>query len=140
MNEKNLVLDLMEDLLTETEDEIMLFKEHTVSIPQYVKNAAKKGLEIRDKQPDSNKCCTKVGLMRANQLINDENLSLKTLKRMKSFASRHGAQVDWRSPDINSKQAQSILLWGSPYSQKGLEKFIKWVDREIEKYEKAKGK
>lgn len=60
-----------------------------VKPPEYVAQNAKRGLEIRESLPPSKKCCTLVGLSRAHQLAKMENISIKTLKRMKSFLSRH---------------------------------------------------
>ncbi|AUR88344.1 coil containing protein [Vibrio phage 1.112.O._10N.286.46.B11] len=75
--------------------------------------AAKRGLEMRNEQPESNKGMTQVGLTRANQLINGESLSLETVKRMYSFFSRH--EVDKQSKEWkegNSKGEQGWLGWG----------------------------
>jgi len=74
-------------------------------------NAAKRGLEIRSKQPESNRCCTSTGIARARQLINRENLSPSTVKRMLSFFQRHSAFKD-KHKDKTSKAYQSWLLWG----------------------------
>lgn len=68
---------------------------------------------MRDEQPDSNKGMTPVGLARANQLINRENLSLETVKRMYSFFSQH--EVDKQSESWkkgNSKGEQGWGGWG----------------------------
>ena len=75
--------------------------------------AARRALKMRDEQPESNKGMTAVGLARANQLINRENLSLETVKRMHSFFSRH--EVDKKSESWkkgNSKGEQGWLGWG----------------------------
>lgn len=75
--------------------------------------AARRALKMRDEQPESNKGMTPVGLARANQLINRENLSLETVKRMYSFFSRH--EVDKKSESWkkgNSKGEQGWLGWG----------------------------
>ena len=75
--------------------------------------AAKRGLEMRNEQSESNKGMTQVGLARANQLINGESLSLETVKRMYSFFSRH--EVDKQSKEWkegNSKGEQGWLGWG----------------------------
>lgn len=75
-------------------------------------NNAKRGIEMRNKQPPNNQGGTAVGLARANQLINRENLSLDTVKRMYSFFSRH--EVDKQSESWkkgNSKGEQAWLLW-----------------------------
>lgn len=137
---KKLLLDLLEDMSVEVDEKangLRLFSEKDTAIPQWMKNAVKKGMKIREEATPSNKCCTDVGLARANQILSDDNLSLSTLKRMKSFSARHGSTVDWRSLGKDSKKAQALLLWGVPASKSGLEKFNKWVNREIAKKEQA---
>lgn len=76
-------------------------------------SAARRGLKMRESQPPSNRGGTAVGLARARQLVNRENLSLDTVKRMYSFFSRH--EVDKQSDswkEGNSKGEQAWLLWG----------------------------
>ena len=139
---KNLLLDLLEELIeAEINGETAEFAEDkTVKAPKYMRDAAKKALEIRDKQPDSNKCCkspngkgNSVGLARANQLINNEPLSLKTLKRMKSFGERHKAQATWDEPE--SKSLQGLGAWGFPMNKAGTDKALKWLSTQIDKLE-----
>ena len=87
--------------------------EETFKPTEQMASAARRGLEMRDKQPDSNKGMTAVGLARANQLIKRESLSLDTVKRMYSFFSRH--EVDKQSQswkDGDSKAEQAWLGWG----------------------------
>jgi hypothetical protein len=55
--------------------------------PESAKNAAKRALEFRDKNPKID-CGTAVGWTRANQLAKGENISEETIARMASFA-RH---------------------------------------------------
>jgi hypothetical protein len=55
--------------------------------PESAKNAAKRSLEFRDKNPNID-CGTAVGWTRANQLAKGENISEETIARMASFA-RH---------------------------------------------------
>lgn len=55
--------------------------------PESARNAAKRALEWRDKNPDQG-CGTRVGWARANQLAKGENISEETIARMASFA-RH---------------------------------------------------
>ncbi len=75
--------------------------------------AAKRGLEMRNKQPSSNKGMTSVGLARANQLIARETLSPDTVKRMYSFFSRHEVDKSSKSwKEGNSKGEQAWLGWG----------------------------
>ena len=75
--------------------------------------AADKGLKMRKKQPPSNRGGTEVGLARARQLVNRQELSPDIVKRMYSFFSRH--EVDKQSDSWkkgNSKGEQAWLLWG----------------------------
>ena len=53
---------------------------------QGMKEEARKGLEWRKEHGRGG---TRVGLERANQIVNGENLSDETIKRMFSFFSRH---------------------------------------------------
>lgn len=109
-----------------------------VKPPAYMANAAKMGLKIREKQSPSNKAGTPVGLARARQLANRKTLSLSTLKRLKSFASRHGGQFK-ASYERDSKYWQALMLWGIPYSKDAskakanIDKVINWADAQIRK-------
>ena len=137
--------DYMEDyldLIDQYRDDVETFSEKTsVKPPAFMALAAKVGLKIRDEQPKSNKCCMPTGLVRANQLAKRQNLSLKTIKRIKSFASRHGANIKAKT-EKTSKLWQSLMLWGVPYSanfetaKKNVERVIKWCDRQIKSLEK----
>lgn len=93
-------------------------------------DAAKRGLNMREKQPPSNRGGTSVGLARARQLINRENLSPDTVKRMYSFFSRH--EVDKQSESWkkgNSKGEQAWLLWGGDPG-------FSWSKRKVEQIKK----
>jgi hypothetical protein len=132
----DIYIESLEDLREiANSDKVMIYSEPIkVVAPNWMKSAVRRGNKIREVQPASNKCCTLVGLRRANQIENGETLSLQTIKRMKSFAARHSAQADWNSPD--SKQAQALLLWGIPYSEAGSKRFVNWCDNQINKLEK----
>lgn len=133
------ILEMMIDAFELLYPEKLEFSEsYSVIPPEYMVNAAKKGIKLRDKQPNSNKCCTPTGTTRANQLANKENLSISTVKRIKSFASRHGANIDGMEKD--SKQMQALLMWGIPGNRAGIDKVIAWADREIQKWENSKKK
>ena len=62
--------------------------------PKYIADQAKKALEIRETLPKSRQAGTLVGLARANQLANGDNLSEETLVRMRSYLIR--AREDYR--------------------------------------------
>ncbi len=60
--------------------------------PQAAIKAAKQGIK-RNKE-NKNKCATQVGKVRAQQLANGEKISLKTIKRMRSFLMRQKDNYD----------------------------------------------
>jgi len=98
--------------------------------PKYMADQAKKALEIRETLPASRKYGTLVGLARANQLVNGENLSLQTLIRMRSYLIR--ARQNYRNARskgldaTNSKAVGAYLLWGGPRA-------LPWVQEQITK-------
>lgn len=80
--------------------------------PPAVAAAASRGLELRAKQPASNRAGTPVGIRRAAQLANREPVSLSTLKRMVSFFARHEVDKKGEGWGVDSKGYQAWLLWG----------------------------
>ena len=71
------------------EDFFMFAKEEFESYNDYPKaavEAAKQG--IKRNEALGNKCGTQVGKVRAQQLANGENLTLDTIRRMRSFLLR----------------------------------------------------
>lgn len=80
--------------------------------PPAVAAAARRGLELRAKQPPSNRGGTPVGIRRAAQLANREPVSLSTLKRMVSFFARHEVDKQGEGWGVDSKGYQAWLLWG----------------------------
>jgi hypothetical protein len=96
--------------------------------PKYIADAAKKALEIRKELPPSRQYGTLVGLARANQLANGENISDDTLLRMRSYLLR--ARANYRSAKSqgktaeNSKAIGAYLLWGGPRA-------LAWVEQQL---------
>jgi hypothetical protein len=96
--------------------------------PKYIADAAKKALEIRKELPPSRQYGTLVGLARANQLANGENISDQTLVRMRSYLLR--AKENYRSAKSqgrtakNSKAIGAYLLWGGPRA-------LAWVNEQL---------
>ena len=74
-------------------------------------NNAKKGLLMREQVSPSNRGGTAVGLNRARQFSNREDVSLDIVKRTYSFLSR--AEV-YYEPGKNTPGTQAYLLWGGP--------------------------
>jgi hypothetical protein len=82
--------------------------------PEAAIEAAKQG--IKRNEAIKNKCATQVGKVRAQQLVNGENLSLDTIKRMRSFLLRQKDNYDLavKRSDYNACGYISYLLWGGP--------------------------
>jgi len=101
--------------------------------PDYVQNAARKALKDREGLPPSRQAGTRVGLARANQLANGDNISLDVLKRMRSFLARHKGNYDRAKArgldNKTSKVIQAVGLWG------GMRAFG-WANSQITKLEK----
>ena len=101
--------------------------------PKYIADQAKKALEIRETLPKSRQYGTLVGLARANQLANGENLSLQTLIRMRSYLIR--ARHNYRQARSQGKTAEdskargAYLLWGGPRA-------LPWVNEQITKLQR----
>ena len=74
-------------------------------------DAASRGLRMREASSPSNRGGTAVGLARANQFANREQVSLDVVKRTFSFLSR--ARVYYK-PGENTPGTQAYLLWGGP--------------------------
>lgn len=86
--------------------------------PKAVADQARMGLALRDSLPPSQRCCTSVGLRRAVQLANRQPVSVRTLKRMRSYFQRHAVDsrgIGWRE---TSKGWQAWLCWGSDAGRK----------------------
>lgn len=80
--------------------------------PAAVAKEAAKGLDLRAK---FNRGGTDIGVARARDLKNQRNLSLDTLKRMKSFFARHEVDKGARNfgdDDNPSAGYVAWLLWG----------------------------
>ena len=75
---------------------------------QSIKNNAKRGIELNERQND--KCGTRVGKIRATQLAKGEPISVETIKRMHSYLSR--AETYYDPSKTTECGTISYLLWG----------------------------
>ena len=86
--------------------------------PTNIRKLARKALETRAELPPSKRAGTPVGVARAKQLANGDNLSQSTLKRMRSFIARHKPNYEKaRQQGKTMKDGGVILamaLWGYP--------------------------
>lgn len=137
MKDSEIFIEMYQDLLelaNESEEDRLYKETNSVKAPEWMKSAARRGIKLREKQPPSNRCCTATGMTRANQIVEGKPLSLSTIKRMKSFAARHGGSTNFN--DKESKGVQALLIWGVPASKSGVERVIKWCDAQINKLSK----
>lgn len=100
--------------------------------PEAVKNNAKRGIELNEK--NGNKCATQTGKVRAQQLAQGEPLSLETVKRMASYLQR--AEEYYDESDMSACGTISYLLWGGKAglrwaSSKLAEELISQLEKEF---------
>jgi hypothetical protein len=89
--------------------------------PDSVSNNAKRGIELNEK--GGNKCATQVGKVRAQQLAQNQPVSVETIKRMYSYLSR--AQEYYDEGDKESCGYISYLLWGGLSGKRWAESKLK---------------
>jgi len=99
--------------------------------PQGAIDAAKRGIELN--KENDNKCATQVGKVRAQQLVNGENLSLDTIRRMRSFLlrQRDNYELARSRKDYNACGYISYLLWGGEASLPWAEKKLRQAGEEF---------
>lgn len=80
----------------------------TYRAPEGVRNNAKRGIELNEKV--GNRCAEQTGKVRAQQLAQNEPVSLDVVRRMYSFLSR--AETYYDPNDTKACGTISYLLWG----------------------------
>jgi len=97
--------------------------------PDAVKNNAKRGIELNEK--NGNKCATQTGKIRAQQLAKGMPISMETIKRMASYLAR--AEEYYDPSDTSACGTISYLLWGGKAARRWAESKLKskmWADLE----------
>jgi len=109
-----------------------LFAETYNDYPQGAIDAAKMGIKRNEEL--GNPCATQVGKVRAQQLVNGENLSLDTIRRMRSFLIRQKDNYDLAvsRKDYDACGYISYLLWGGPDALPWAEKKLRQAGEEFE--------
>lgn len=106
------------------EQELMYFSKYKFfKAPDYVSSKACQAIKENEKR--GNPAGTQVGKVRAQQLCNQEEISLETVKRMKSFLSR-AATYDTGNWDDNGTIAMG--LWGG-------QEALTWVNKILDQQE-----
>jgi hypothetical protein len=98
------------------------------SPPQGVRNAAKRGLEVRASKPPSERGGTEVGVARARDLSNGREVSPDTARRMKAYFDRHVKDKQGKTWDEQGKGWQAWHLWGGDPGQSWSEKLVKQMN------------
>lgn len=96
--------------------------------PVEVADAAAYGLALRAALPPSRRCCTGVGLARARDLANRRAVSLRTVRRMRSYFARHAVDAQGRGWGVDSKGWQAWLLWGGDAGAEWVDAVLAAVD------------
>ena len=110
------------------EIDFQAFSEHKFQsfndYPKQAIEAAEQGIK-RNKEL-GNKCGTLVGKQRAQQLAKGENVTLDTIKRMRSFLLRQKDNYDLaiRRKDYEACGYISYLLWGGPSA-------LPWAEKKL---------
>lgn len=134
-----IAVDFSDEEIAELEEDFNFaipekYKDINFIPPASVAKQAKQGLELREKQPDSNKCCTPTGLARARQLVNRQQLSPSTVKRMKSFFDRHEVDKQGEGWGVDSKGYQAWKIWGSDAGYSWAKKIVAQMEKADENF------
>lgn len=92
---------------------------------------ARRALEVRASKPPSQRGMTSVGLARARQLINRQDLSYDTVKRMKAYFDRHQVDKKGSSWSDQGKGWQAWMGWGG-------DEGWSWAKKIVSRYESNK--
>ena len=100
------------------------FAETFTDYPQAAVDAAKQG--IKRNEATGNKCATRVGKIRAQQLANREAVSLDTVRRMRLFLIRQKDNYELQRDRKNYDACGyiSYLLWGGPAA-------LPWAEKKL---------
>lgn len=93
--------------------------------PPAVAAAAKKGQQLRARQPKSNQCCMATGIARAKQLSSRSPVSYKDLVTMRAWFARHAVDARGKGWGKDSKGFQAFLMWGGAPGKKWCEDILR---------------
>jgi hypothetical protein len=103
--------------------------------PQGVKEAAKRGLEVRATKPASQRGGTPVGIARARDLSGGKAISPDTARRMKAFFDRHEVDKEGSTWSEKGKGWQAWQLWGGDAGYAWAKKLVKQMNSRDEQLE-----
>lgn len=98
--------------------------------PKSVRDIAQKALDIRRELPSSRQAGTATGIARARDLARGADISVNTLRRMRSYLARARENYERaRKKGLTARTSKAILaywLWGSTAARA-------WVETELNK-------
>lgn len=106
--------------------------------PPAVAAAAKRGQQLRAKQPKSNQCCMATGIARAKQLSSRSPVSYKDLVTMRAWFARHAVDARGKGWGKDSKGFQAFLMWGGQPGKEWCERILKEIEMKKRKNPTAK--
>ena len=98
--------------------------------PQYMSDSAQVALNYIEESGNPNDCMTQTGKVRAQQLAQKKPISLETMKRMKSYISRHMVDLDSSTSYDDGCGKLAMAAWGCR-SKNECNAALKWLDRKI---------
>lgn len=101
--------------------------------PEVVRNAAKRGLEVRASKPPSQRGGTAIGVARARDLSNGKTVSPSTVKRMKAYFDRHEVDKRGSTWKDQGKGWQAWHLWGGDPGQSWSNKVVRQMNSQDER-------
>ena len=128
--------DALEIVYDCDEDEFVFSETSSFRPPSYMISAAKRGLKMQYSMFSESSDEAIAGYQVANHIADGKNLSIKQIKRLRSFAQRNIEDI---TPSMKSDSpfAQKLLLRGVPASKTGAGRVISWANARIKEYEKA---
>jgi hypothetical protein len=99
--------------------------------PKLISENAQKVLNYIEKTGNPKGCMTQVGKVRAQQLAQGKPISIETVKRMKSYISRHKGDLEASKSYDDGCGLLAMDAWG------GIDA-LPWVERTIADYESGK--
>lgn len=108
---------------------------YTYTVPNAVAENARRALEVRASKPESERGMTRVGLARANQLANQEPISLDTVRRMVAYFARHEVDKQGSTWDQQGKGWQAWHGWGGDEGRDWAELTLKEMTMDEKKSE-----
>ena len=106
--------------------------------PASVARAGRRALDVRATMPPSSRGMTPVGLRRASQIANREPVSVRTIRRMLGYLSRHLIDKSGQSWPDKGKGWQAWHGWGGDAGARWAASTLRRHDKEwYQRWERA---